>query len=542
MAPNTVSGERRQTARRRPPRLVYAELGAANGGMIRDLSEEGFAVRAMMPVNAAQTTSFSFMLNEAVRVDGEGEVVWTEDKGRVAGIRFTKISAHARSQIQAWISEDLDVPEADQSDTDIPAPAAQSFDELRNELHSVVPPREPAPTRRVESPGGPHQDRPPTPPMASARAQAETAESTPVIPRKLFPTFPRSLGAPNAAGNGVTSDIPASHEASKASDSSNEVQAPSSTSFPLRTAPAEKKGGHWPTFVGDPVPESGVQDVPSSPLPDISNVLIQPPSKAAEHIPRPPILEPLELPHHGRGERPGFTVARAVLIMSVLALVAAGAVYRQRLGAGFIWVGQQLSGTPSQAQTPDSNEDVPKPDATKSETTKPEATQASPNDQQTQAPSNPTSSSAAETSGRPASAGNDGNATPGATHATSNPQNSVPSIPQGTPPPVTPLSGMSQDRGTDQGQESGAAEYAKAMEMLHAKSGSVDAQEAVRFLWLSVEKGNPNAELQLAELYWRGEGVARNCDQTRILLSAAARKGNPDAQKKLQQFRREGCE
>jgi TPR repeat protein len=57
-----------------------------------------------------------------------------------------------------------------------------------------------------------------------------------------------------------------------------------------------------------------------------------------------------------------------------------------------------------------------------------------------------------------------------------------------------------------------------------------------------VEKGNPNAELTLAELYWRGQGVARNCDQTGILLGAAARKGNADAQKRLRQFRREGCE
>ena len=532
MALKTVSGERRQTARRRPPRLIYVELGAANGGMIRDLSEEGFAVRAMMPVNRTQTTPFSFMLNEAVRVEGEGEIVWTEDKGRVAGIRFTKISGHARSQIQAWVSEDLDVPEANEGDTDIHAPAAQSFDELRDELRSGVPPREPPPIRAVDSP-----DK--SPAMASAPAQPETVESDPVTPRRAFPTFPRSLGTRNAAGNGVTSDIPTGREAS---DGSNDVRA-ASPPPPVQTSLVEKKGGHWPTFVGDPVPKDDVQDVPSPPLPDISNVLIQPPSKAAEHIPQVPILEPLDLSHPGRGgtEGRGFTLARAVVIMSVLALVAAGAVYRQRLGEGFIWVGQQLSGTPNQAQTPNANDEVTAPDTTKPEATKPESTQASPNDQQAQIPSNPANSSAA-TSGAPASAENDGNATQGATHATSNPQNSVPSISQGTPPPITPLSGMSQDQGAGEGQESGTVDYGKAMELLRGKNGSVDTQEAVRLLWLSVEKGNPNAELQLAELYWRGQGVARNCDQTRILLSAAARKGNPEAQKKLQQFRREGCE
>jgi TPR repeat protein len=64
----------------------------------------------------------------------------------------------------------------------------------------------------------------------------------------------------------------------------------------------------------------------------------------------------------------------------------------------------------------------------------------------------------------------------------------------------------------------------------------------VRLLWISVEKGNASAELTLAELYWHGEGVTHNCDQTRILLSAAARKGNVDALRRLQQFQQQGCE
>lgn len=66
--------------------------------------------------------------------------------------------------------------------------------------------------------------------------------------------------------------------------------------------------------------------------------------------------------------------------------------------------------------------------------------------------------------------------------------------------------------------------------------------EAVRLLWVAVERGNSSAEVALANLYWKGEGVAKNCDQTRILLSAAARKGNAEAKKQLEQLNREGCE
>jgi len=518
-----VNGERRQKARRRPPRLIYVELGAINGGMMRDLSEEGFALRAMMPVSPAQTTPFSFQLTPAVRAEGEGEVVWTEDKGRVAGIRFTKISAHLRSQIQAWVSEELEAPETHEGEPDAPASAAQSFDELRDELRSGAPPREPAPFRAAELSSSVHAEKPPEAESESAPTGPETAESSPVAPRRMFQTFPRFLGTGNT-GNGA-----------------NDAPGGTPPPWPLRAAPTEKRPGHWPTSVTpatEPEPES--PEDASSHAPDIANILIQPPSKVAERMAQAPVLEPLDFPNRGGREGRGFTLSRAMVIMVVLALIATGAVYRQRLGEGFIWVGQQLSGTPNQAEPPAPNSDAANAEGTKPETTKPDATQPAPNEQQSQAPANAVNSP--NTTSAPKSTENQRTASESATHPANSPQSSVPSIPQGTPPPVTPLSGMSQEQGNEAGADSGAVEYAKAMELLHGKNGNVDAPEAVRLLWLSVEKGNPSAELSLAELYWRGEGVARNCDQTRILLSAAARKGDPEAQKKLQQFRREGCE
>jgi TPR repeat protein len=49
------------------------------------------------------------------------------------------------------------------------------------------------------------------------------------------------------------------------------------------------------------------------------------------------------------------------------------------------------------------------------------------------------------------------------------------------------------------------------------------------------------AEIALADLFRQGRGVARNCDQAKILLSAAARKGSAEAQKRLAEFERQGC-
>ena len=65
--------------------------------------------------------------------------------------------------------------------------------------------------------------------------------------------------------------------------------------------------------------------------------------------------------------------------------------------------------------------------------------------------------------------------------------------------------------------------------------------EQVRELWSQVGQGNTSAEVTLAKLYLIGGGVTKNCDQARVLLRAAAKKGNPEAIAKLSQITRQGC-
>ena len=50
------------------------------------------------------------------------------------------------------------------------------------------------------------------------------------------------------------------------------------------------------------------------------------------------------------------------------------------------------------------------------------------------------------------------------------------------------------------------------------------------------------ATLLLADLYMRGNGVSKNCDQARLLLVAAAKKGDSAAGDKLRQFESSGCQ
>jgi TPR repeat protein len=50
-----------------------------------------------------------------------------------------------------------------------------------------------------------------------------------------------------------------------------------------------------------------------------------------------------------------------------------------------------------------------------------------------------------------------------------------------------------------------------------------------------------SAEVDLARLYLRGEGVPRNCEQAKVLLRAAAKGGSGEARQQLKKLRARGC-
>jgi len=57
-----------------------------------------------------------------------------------------------------------------------------------------------------------------------------------------------------------------------------------------------------------------------------------------------------------------------------------------------------------------------------------------------------------------------------------------------------------------------------------------------------VGKGNLSATVTLSDLYLRGDGVPKSCDQARLLLDAAARKGGTAAANRLRNLQAFGCE
>lgn len=87
----------------------------------------------------------------------------------------------------------------------------------------------------------------------------------------------------------------------------------------------------------------------------------------------------------------------------------------------------------------------------------------------------------------------------------------------------------------------GATELLLAQGYLVGKNGPRDTAAAAQWLWKAVAKKNSRAVLLLADLYVLGDGVPKDCDQARLLLVAAAKKGATEAAQKLQRLETDGC-
>ena len=500
----TVHTERRTQARKRPLSLVYVELPPSNGGMMRDLSDQGFALRAMMPLEPSEKLPFAFSLDNGVRVDGEAIVLRVEDGGNVAALEFAGLPAHSRDQIRRWL-EKFDEPLSRESA--LPKPPkepASTFEELREEARTVAA-RPPVPQIEPELP------QPPFPP------QPTEAPSLPPLEQKpLHTTAAAQPGEPEPQPEPPPPSLPPLQQPPPL------LRLSAVRPAPPPEAPAEPVLPAAPVHP-DPTP------APPAPAP-LQEVLIQPPSvTAAQHpssssssaprvtAPRrlAPPLEPLSSLEAQRDEgstglTQTFTLGRAIRIMLVITFLVGCYVYHREVGHGLIWLGQQIAG-----EEPPENSQAAQPSGLPVVPSNPEPTaKASPDASLTQ---------------------NKSAAVPPA------PENPA-ETPKDTKPNVAvPTTDVQRTSSASSSSGTGQQDYQQALRILHAPNRKAELPEAVRLLWVAVKAGNVGAEITLAELYHQGRGVPKSCDQTRILLSAAARKGSRDARKRLDDFRREGC-
>lgn len=87
--------------------LTYVTLDVANGGIVRNLSQEGVAIQAVAALRPQQRVRVRFELRfPRLRLDASGQVSWANSSGQ-CGIQFTDLSERTRQQIGEWIFSSL---------------------------------------------------------------------------------------------------------------------------------------------------------------------------------------------------------------------------------------------------------------------------------------------------------------------------------------------------------------------------------------------------------------------------------------------------
>lgn len=97
--------DRRAHKRRRALPLAYIDLGGNNGGIVLNISAGGLAITAVEVLHQEHLPRMRFQLPQTnLRVEATGEIAWTGESKKEAGVRFVDLSDDAALQINNWLS------------------------------------------------------------------------------------------------------------------------------------------------------------------------------------------------------------------------------------------------------------------------------------------------------------------------------------------------------------------------------------------------------------------------------------------------------
>ena len=101
------------------------------------------------------------------------------------------------------------------------------------------------------------------------------------------------------------------------------------------------------------------------------------------------------------------------------------------------------------------------------------------------------------------------------------------------PPRTTSAQNTTTTAATVTKDEARPAKQAPGEDEMQKADQASDAAAASAWLWKAVAKGNPEAPVRLANLYIKGDGIPRNCEQALVLLKSAAATENAPARSRL---------
>src|SRR5689334_11962997 len=116
--------ERREKTRRVPDQFAFLQLEHDDGGKVLDLSEGGLRFESFAPVREHNPIHFWFSLNLRERIEGWGELTWTDAARKSGGLRFLRFAEGGHEQLREYLAARLQQPH------NPPKVAAQESDQV----------------------------------------------------------------------------------------------------------------------------------------------------------------------------------------------------------------------------------------------------------------------------------------------------------------------------------------------------------------------------------------------------------------------------
>lgn len=127
-------------------------MGAENGGMIVDISEDGLGFQAVGRVEKGAELEVSFSLSAGYRISARARIAWVGAKGNSGGTTFTRLPADSRSIIREWVTKTAEAEAAREAaaavEAEITAPESGT-EERPLIIERVESPRAPLPVSTV---------------------------------------------------------------------------------------------------------------------------------------------------------------------------------------------------------------------------------------------------------------------------------------------------------------------------------------------------------------------------------------------------------
>jgi PilZ domain-containing protein len=96
--------ERREKTRKVPDQFAFLQLEQDDGGKVLDISEGGLRFESFAPVRKHSPVHFWFSLNLRERIEGWGELAWTDAGGKSGGLKFLRFSDDGQEQIRDYLA------------------------------------------------------------------------------------------------------------------------------------------------------------------------------------------------------------------------------------------------------------------------------------------------------------------------------------------------------------------------------------------------------------------------------------------------------